>query len=33
MLGSGDLMTFTDITAVGPDGTSRLLDNARAQVK
>ena len=33
MLGSGDLMTFTDITAVGPDGTSRLLDNASAQVK
>jgi len=32
-LGPGDLMTFTDITAVGPDGTERLLDNASAQVK
>ena len=33
LLGSGDLMTFTDITAVGPDGTQRLLDNASAVVK
>jgi gliding motility-associated protein GldM len=32
-LGPGDLMTFTDITAIGPDGTERLLDNASAQVK
>jgi gliding motility-associated protein GldM len=32
-LGPGDLMTFTDITAVGPDGTERLLDNASATVK
>ncbi len=33
ILGSGDLMTFTDITAVGPDGTQRLLDNASAVVQ
>jgi gliding motility-associated protein GldM len=33
LLGSGDLMTFTDITAVGPDGTQRLLDNASAVVQ
>ncbi|MGB1093425.1 MAG: GldM family protein [Bacteroidia bacterium] len=33
LLGSGDLMSFSDITAVGPDGTQRLLDNASAIVK
>jgi len=33
LLRSGDLMTFTSITAVGPDGKSRLLDNASAVVK
>jgi hypothetical protein len=33
LLGSGDLMSFSDITAVGPDGSQRLLDNASAIVK
>lgn len=32
-LGPGDLMSFTDITAIGPDGTERLLDNTSAIVK
>jgi hypothetical protein len=32
-LGSGDIMQFTDIRAVGPDGAMRVLENASAIVK